>query len=132
MKKIIALATILVSMFVMFSTFDETPVLEREKSLNQNIAVSQNLELETLDECDSCMSLASETCVNLYTDCFNLDDCSEYLACDHYVDLTLNHSGCYPQCQTSFVETGSLSDDLKTCACSLCEFECEASCNFEG
>lgn len=132
MKKFVAISSILIFIFVAFISFKE-PKIEPDAQVVLTTPSAQVVEVvEGQDDCKSCMSLASETCIELYTECFNLEECSEQFICEESNEYEINHSGCYPYCETSLVDTGNLSDDLKNCACSMCEFECEATCNLEG
>ncbi len=132
MKKIFIISSVFIFIFVAFLSMKE-PNIQRDATLIVPSPSAQNLEeVEGEDECKNCMSLASETCVELYVECFNIEDCPEHFTCEESNNYDVNHGGCYPYCQTSLVDTGNLSDDLKNCACSMCEFECEATCNLEG
>jgi len=129
MKKFCLFSGVLVFIFASLTCLDKPKIEPDSKIVITSPSALPVQEAEEQDECKICLSLASETCLDLYVDCFNPNVCSEYFSCEDSRIYELNQSGCYPQCQTSFVDTGDLHSDLKNCACSMCEFECEASCN---
>lgn len=131
MRKISFISATLALVFISASCFDRQKIEPDTKTVTTVSSSQPTQEPEEQDDCKKCMSIASETCLDLYVDCLNVEECSEYLLCEESKEQSPNHSGCYPKCQTSFVDTGELSSDLKTCACSMCEFECEASCRLE-
>ena len=82
---------------------------------------------EDEDECKVCLENAKEECLDQNSQCVDVEVCSDRLSCsiDDHNELT---SECYPLCDNSLVDVGVLSEDLKACACNLCELECDATC----
>ena len=62
---------------------------------------------ESEDICDECLSKASQSCSTFHEDTTN--ECVAKEHCDLEKD----------------------DEDTKNCVCTICEFECEATCNFE-
>ena len=84
-------------------------------------------------ECQDCLrSVETDSCMEVHSDCLDLPDCADWLACVGWCEAYEGEDDCYNQCDEHFIDNEMVEIDFRICACETCGMECRTLCGVEG